>query len=392
MTDSPQPPSAAGPATAIGLAVAGVVAVLALVIAAVALATASDGEVAAGTDTATHEGMAPEDGAATPAVDSAAEPPPEFEAYDPTLEPAPGGRRHRVELHITEAEMEVAPGVTQTVWSFTDEPGTPMVPGPVLRGQVGDVFDVTLVNDTENTFQHSIDFHASEVAWDDEMRTISPGQRLRYTFEATHSGVWMYHCGTSPVLHHIGNGMYGAVVIDPPNLPEVDREFLFVQSEYYLGEQGAIGSLDKMVAGQWDAVVFNGYAFQYLHRPIEVEVGETIRAWVLDVGPSENSAFHIVGTQWDTVFREGAYTLERGNPERGGSQVLALQPAEGGFVEFDFEEAGLYPIVTHKFANPGRGALGLFQAGTPPDRSADGRVENLDGSPVEPVESTGTHS
>lgn len=383
-----QAPTRAVPGTALALGAVAVFAVLALVVATIALAASSDGEVS-GEATADHDMAAAPAGG--PAVDAAAEPPPEFEPYDPSLEPAPGGTRHEVELHIAEAEMDVAAGISQTVWSFTDEAGVPMVPGPTLRGRVGDIFEVTLINDTENEVPHSIDFHGSEVAWDDEMRTISPGQRLTYQFEAQRSGVWMYHCGTSPVIHHIGNGMFGALVVDPPNLPEVDREFIFVQSEYYFGPQGAIGSLDKMNAEAWDAVVFNGYAFQYLHRPIEVEVGERIRAWVLDVGPSENSAFHIVGTQWDTVFREGAYTLQRGDPEVGGSQVLALQPAEGGFVEFDFDEAGLYPIVTHKFANPGRGALGLFQAGTPPDRTGDGRVENLDGSPVEAVEA-GTHS
>ena len=52
--------------------------------------------------------------------------------------------------------------------------------------------------------------------------------------------------------------------------------------------------------------------------------------------------------------------------------MLDLQPAQGGFVEFTFAEAGLYPIVTHKFANPGKGALGLFQAGDEKTTTAAG--------------------
>ena len=95
---------------------------------------------------------------------------------------------------------------------------------------------------------------------------------------------------------------------------------------------------------------------------IRVEPGERVRAWVIDDGPSENSAFHIVGTIFDTVWKEGTYLL-RPDARRGGSQVLDLQPAQGGFVEFTFAETGFYPIVTHKFANASRGALGLFQAG-----------------------------
>ena len=108
--------------------------------------------------------------------------------------------------------------------------------------------------------------------------------------------------------------------------------------------------------------MFNGYVNQYLHRPIRVEPGERVRVWVLDAGPNENSAFHIVGTIFDTVFKEGTYALQP-DGRVGGAQALDLQPSQGGFVEFSFDEAGLYPIVTHKFSNVGKGALGMFQAG-----------------------------
>jgi len=135
-----------------------------------------------------------------------------------------------------------------------------------------------------------------------------------------------------------------------------------VQSELYLGPQGEPGPLDAMVNEDFDAVVFNGYWNQYAFHPIRVEADERIRVWVVDDGPSENSAFHIVGTIFDTVWKEGTYLLQP-DARRGGSQVLDLQPAQGGFVEFSFAEEGFYPMVTHKFANVGKGALGLFQAG-----------------------------
>lgn len=288
-------------------------------------------------------------------IDFAAKPAADFTAYDPVLAPAPGGTEHKLTLHATENVIEVAPGVTQELWTFNNQ-----FPGPVLHGKVGDIFTITLVNDGK--VSHSIDLHASKVAWNDEMRSIAPGESLVYQFEAKFAGIFMYHCGTAPALHHIGNGMHGAIVIDPPGLAEVDHEYIVVQSELYLGPNGQPGDLTKMVNEQHDAVVFNGYVNQYLHRPIRVEPGERVRVWVLDAGPSENSAFHIVGTVFDTVYKEGSYLL-RPDERRGGSQALDLQPSQGGFVEFSFDEAGLYPIVTHKFSNVGKGALGLFQAG-----------------------------
>ena len=288
-------------------------------------------------------------------IDFAAEPAPDFVPYDPVLKPASGAREHKITFHATETVMEIAPGVTQEMWTFND-----LVPGPILRGRVGDLFTITLVNDGK--LGHSIDFHASKVAWNDEMRTIQPGESLVYQFEAKHAGVFMYHCGTAPALHHIGNGMFGAIVIDPPELAPVDHEFVLVQSELYPGPEGQPGDLARMQSEDHAAVVFNGYVNQYQHPPIRVEPNQRVRVWVLDAGPSENSAFHIVGTIFDTVFKEGTYLL-RPDARVGGAQALDLQPSQGGFVEFTFDEAGLYPIVTHKFANVGKGALGLFQAG-----------------------------
>ena len=288
-------------------------------------------------------------------IDFNAAPPAGWKPRDPVLAPALTGTVHDITFRATEKVIEVSPGVTQEMWTFNDT-----VPGPVLHGKIGDTFKVTLVNDGK--LGHSIDFHASRVAWNDKMRTLQPGESLVYEFTANYAGAFMYHCGTAPALHHIGNGMYGAIIIDPPELAPVAHEYLIVQSELYLGPQGQPGSLAKMSAENFDAVVFNGYVKGYFHAPIRVEPNERVRVWVVDDGPSENSAFHIVGTIFDTVWKEGTYLL-RPDARRGGSQVLDLQPAQGGFVEFSFAEKGLYPIVTHKFSNVGKGALGLFQAG-----------------------------
>ncbi|MFP5321008.1 MAG: multicopper oxidase domain-containing protein [Acidimicrobiia bacterium] len=291
-------------------------------------------------------------------IDFNAAPEGRWQPFDPTLQPAPGGTNHEVTWSMTEEPMEIAPGVIQEVWTFDGQ-----VPGPTLRGKVGDIFTVTIVNDGE--MGHSLDFHASKVAWNDEMRTIQPGESLVYQFQAKHAGAFMYHCGTAPTLHHIGNGMHGALIVDPPDLAPVDHEYVFVQHEYYTGPEGEPGDLGKMQRDEWDAVVFNGYVNQYVHAPIDgIEVGERVRAWVVNNGPSENSSWHVVGTIFDTVFKEGAYQL-RPDAGLGGSQALDLQPAQGGFVEFTFDEEGAYPFVTHKFSNAGKGAMGLFVAGDP---------------------------
>lgn len=281
-----------------------------------------------------------------------------FKARDPNAPPDLGspGTVHKITLTIEETPIEIAPGVTQLMWTYN---GT--VPGPILRGKVGDTFEVTLKND--GTMSHSIDFHASKVAPNVTMRMIQPHESLVYKFTAGSSGIFMYHCGTAPVLEHIGMGMYGAIIIDPPNLAPVDHEFVMVQSELYReADKTQPVDYNKLLNEQYDAVVFNGYVAQYTDRPLHVGVNQKIRVWVMNDGPSDISSFHVIGTIFDTVYKEGAYLLQPG-PRRGGGQALELAPAQGGFVEFTLAVPGKYPFVSHKFADAARGAVGVFVAG-----------------------------
>jgi nitrite reductase (NO-forming) len=283
------------------------------------------------------------------------------QVVDATLPPLTDDRVRRHTFTVTEADLEVAPGVRQTRWTFGGG-----VPGPTLHGRVGDVFEITLVND--GTIGHSIDFHAGALAPDEPMRTIAPGESLVYRFTATRAGIWMYHCSTMPMSAHISAGMHGAVVIEPADLPPVDRSYLLVQSEVYLAGPGTGADVrevdaEAVRAERPDAVVFNGVAAQYDHEPLEARVGERIRVWVLDAGPNRPSSFHVVGGQFDTVYSEGAWLLgEPGRPRGdGGSQVLALAPAQGGFVELVLPEEGNYPFVSHLMVDAERGAHGVIR-------------------------------
>ena len=104
-----------------------------------------------------------------------------------------GGDLIEVEMVIEEKLMTIAEGYEQLAWTFNGQ-----VPGPVLRTQVGDTVRVHLVNPPEASTSHSLDFHASQVAMNDEMRSIAPGEELVYEFTTDYAGVWMYHCGTAP--------------------------------------------------------------------------------------------------------------------------------------------------------------------------------------------------
>jgi nitrite reductase (NO-forming) len=270
------------------------------------------------------------------------------------------GKVHNIVLTAMEKDMAVAKDAVQNLWTYNGQ-----VPGPVIHVKVGDTVRVHLVNPASNKLAHSVDFHASQVAWNDEMASIAPGQEKLYEWQAEYAGVWMYHCGTNPALHHIASGMYGMVIVEPKEgLSPVDYEFALVQSEFYMGEHGRETDYHKAASGHPspDFVTFNGVAMQYKEQPIPVETGKKIRIYVLNAGPNEDSAFHIVGTIFKRVIKEGI-ELSPKNKGNWGSQAVDLAPSQGAIVEFTTAEDGLYPIVTHAFNYVGKGALGLIKSG-----------------------------
>ena len=248
--------------------------------------------------------------------------------------------------------------VSRTVWTFNGN-----TPAPTLRGKIGDTFHITLKN--EGTMGHSLDFHAGDIAPDEAMKTIDPGQTLEYTFTAKAAGIWMYHCSTHPMSMHITNGMTGAVIIDPTDLRPVDHEYAMVATELYLGDNGGTANATKIASMMPDLQAFNGRPFQYDAHPLKVKVGQRVRFWLMDSGPNTAMSFHIVGGQFDTVWDEGGYTLiDGGNAiNRGGgvSQTFPMLPAQGGFVELSFKEPGTYTFVNHIMSLAEAGAHGKIE-------------------------------
>ena len=271
----------------------------------------------------------------------------------------------RVTLEITEAALEIAPGVMLDAMTFG---GT--VVGPVLRSELGARLTVELVN--HGSMGHSLDMHAGRVAPDQVMRTIAPGESLEYPITTDHAGVWLYHCSTMPMTVHLAAGMLGALIVPPAGLAAADREYVLVQSDHYLVPDGATGSDEamhegahpvspaKIAADRPDFTVFNGHASQYVGAPLTARVGERVRLWVLAAGPSRGISFHVVGGVFDTVFAEGEYLLRPDAETAGGAQALHLGAAQGGFVELVFDEPGTYTAVNHSLSDMVRGARALI--------------------------------
>ncbi|HEX6939916.1 MAG TPA: multicopper oxidase domain-containing protein [Longimicrobiales bacterium] len=285
-------------------------------------------------------------------------------AFAAELAPASRAPVKAFRIPVTHETIEIAPGVQYAGWTFG---GT--VPGPTLRVREGDRVRITLVN--ESPMPHSIDLHAARIPMNEAFRTIAPGEELTFEFVARDPGAYLVHCGTPPVLMHIMQGMYMAIIVDPKDGwgTRADREFVLVQSEFYPTADrngGKVMQPDYAAALAKDAtyVVFNGNAFQYKRAPLRVDEGDRVRFFVVNAGPSLRSDFHVVGAVFDRV-------LPGGNPDAAIEHVQTYTvPAGGGAVfETVFEKGasgeGVYAFVTHAFADAEKGAVGLIQVGNP---------------------------
>lgn len=270
-----------------------------------------------------------------------------FQPYDPFLPKVKPGPK-TFELATEDRTLWIAPDVAYAGWTFN---GT--IPGPAFRAVEGDKITVKIRNNAN--MAHSADFHSARVNPEHGYKSLLPGESFEWSYTAQYPGAFMYHCGTAPVLMHIGAGMYGAMIVDPKEGWAPATEVVFIQSEFYVmdGPNGVkvpdftkLQNLENM-----DYVVFNGYANLYVDRPIRVRVGDLVRIFVVNAGPNIWTSFHIVGAIFEKVYLNA-------NPKNvmHGMQGISIGPGDGACVELRFDEPGTYVAVNHSFGHASHGA------------------------------------
>jgi nitrite reductase (NO-forming) len=279
--------------------------------------------------------------------------------FPAALPAAPAGPVANVNLVLKDVTVQIAPGVKYSAWAWAGG-----APGPVIHVRQGQLVKIKLTN--RGAIPHSVDFHAARVAPNVAFGDVMPGKSVSYSFRANDPGVFMYHCGTKPVLMHIANGMYGAIVVEPKPgvLPKADKNYVLVASEWYLGADGlkqpAQFNMEKAHARMPDWMTFNGYAGQYVTHPLTAAPASLVRFWVVDAGPSIDTDFHIVGTVFNTVYPFG--DMKPADSLHGVQ--TATVPAGGGAVfDVKIDKPGLYPFVSHAFAAVDEGQVGLLKVG-----------------------------
>ncbi len=262
-------------------------------------------------------------------------------------------------VEAIEVEGQLTQGTTFTYFTFDRK-----VPGPFLRVRVGDAVNLTLKNRSTSKFIHSIDLHAVNGPGGGATVTqVPPGGEEAFTFKALSPGLYVYHCATPSVAHHIANGMYGLILVEPEGgLPPVDREFYVMQGEIYthqpFGEKGHLDfSEPKLLNETPEYFVFNGAVGGLTQeKPPRAKVGETVRIYFGVGGPNFTSAFHVIGEVFDRVYDQASLT----SPPLINVQTTMVPPGGATMVEFKLDVPGRYILVDHALSRLERGLAGYL--------------------------------
>lgn len=282
---------------------------------------------------------------------------------DAPMVPKPTGRSKPakvvVNLEIKELVMPISEGVDYTFWTFGGK-----VPGKFIRVRQGDTVEFHLQNHPDNKMPHNIDLHAVTGAGGGAASSFTaPGHESQFTFKALNRGIYVYHCATAPVGMHVANGMYGLILVEPPEgLPPVDREYYVMQGDFYtVGKYREKGlqpfDMQKAIEENATYVVFNGSEGALIgDNALKAKVGETIRVYIGNGGPNLVSSFHVIGEIFDKVFIEG------GSRYNENIQTTLIPAGGAAIVEFKVEVPGTLILVDHSiFRAFNKGALGMIK-------------------------------
>ena len=288
----------------------------------------------------------------------------------PLVPPATG--RHApakviVELEVVEKEMAMSEGVSYTYWTFG---GT--VPGSFIRVRQGDTVEFHLKNAPDSKMPHNIDLHGVTGPGGGAASSFTaPGHESQFTFKALNEGIYVYHCATAPVGMHIANGMYGLILVEPPEgLPAVDHEYYVMQGDFYTkGKYREKGhqpfDMEKAIDESPSYVLFNGTEGALLgDKALTAKTGEKIRLFVGNGGPNLISSFHVIGEIFDRVQQEG------GTHPQENVQTTLIPSGGAAIVEFHTEVPGSYVIVDHSiFRAFNKGAMAILKVDGPENKA-----------------------
>jgi FtsP/CotA-like multicopper oxidase with cupredoxin domain len=228
-------------------------------------------------------------------------------------------------------------------WAFGTSAATAQVPGPTLRCTQGENI---IINYTNNTpFTHSIHFHGIHNTGNDgSLIAAAPGQSVKYEFIADPPGLMAYHCHVVPTSLHVGKGLYGAMIIDPPTGRTPMVELVMIMNAFPI----APSTKNTVYA-------FNTVANHYGRNQIAIPLGQPIRIYLLNmVCGDPPMSFHLHANFFNR-FPAGTK-----NTPVELNDMLITTLLQRDILEFTFDTTHFTPGSYMFHSHDAPGELGMF--------------------------------
>ncbi len=245
-------------------------------------------------------------------------------------------REFRITAQNTNVQLNSA--VSFITWNFNGR-----VPGPTLRAKEGDRLRILFFNQSGHA--HTMHFHGFHPAAMDGIKPVRNNQATIYEFDAEPYGVHLYHCHIAPVTRHVGKGLYGMLIIDPPTPRPPADEMILVMGAYDVNDDG-----------KNELYAFNGIPDYYMDHPIPIYQNQLTRVYLLNMIEWDVAAtFHIHANFFD-IYPTGMTTKASGR-----SDVVTLGTTERHILEFAYSFPGNYMFHPHQDFMAEAGCMGSFE-------------------------------
>lgn len=224
------------------------------------------------------------------------------------------------DITADEIEWEVAPGDVRKGMAYNG-----MVPGPVIRANVGDKIKVVLHNKLEEST--AVHFHGMLVPNSQDgvpgvtQPLVKPGETFTYEFTVRNSGSHMYHSHMNGATQ-IPAGLLGAIIVPGANEPKVDQDQLMILNDGPLG------------------YTINGKGFPAT-APIVAKRGERIRVRYMNEG-LQIHPMHLHGMTQTVITKDGNPL-----PQPYIADTVLVAPGERVDVIVEATELGVWAYHCH---------------------------------------------
>ncbi len=275
-------------------------------------------------------------------------------------------------IDITEKTIDYGGGNLWTVWTYNGS-----VPGPTLRGNVGEILRVKVRN--KHTRVHSLHTHLSHYRIENDGSQaniitgkgtgamIAPGKEYTYEYVLDRAGATYYHCHSGdkefPINQHMLQGLYGMILVEQPGAPAGRDEIMFMAETtrlrkgnqvppYIMNGLGVPGG-ELALEDIFKAKGLNGVVEQ-LGKTVpfyKLKVNEVIRLHVVNIGNIDHSLH---------IHEIPMVSLAVLNGRPWPAQILPLVSGAMDSLQLKFPNPGIWLFHCHVVSHADAGMIGVF--------------------------------